>query len=165
MKRRWIAAGTAMAMLLGTVAAAMPGFAPPRWQFRHKWSEIAQLPRHRHVRESGVPQPFAAMQSPLRRTRATVQRGAAIYARNCLSCHGPTGEGDGEEGLRLTPRPGDLAWLSEMKESRSDGFMYWTIAEGGVPFASAMPAYKDRLTPDEIWAVSAYIQVHLPVMR
>ncbi|MGE3689971.1 MAG: cytochrome c [Novosphingobium sp.] len=144
---------------------AMPGWAPQRWSMRHKWSEIGNLPRHAFVRDSGVPAPYAAMRSPLPKSRATIDRGAAVYASHCQSCHGATGQGDGPEGLKLAPRPGDLAWLAEMRISQSDGFMYWTLAEGGAPFSSPMPAYKDALSADEIWAVSAYIQVHLPVRR
>jgi hypothetical protein len=52
-----------------------------------------------------------------------------------------------------------------MRISQSDGFMYWTIAEGGAPFATAMPAFKDRLPRDDIWALTAFIQVHLPQRR
>lgn len=40
--------------------------------------------------------------------------------------------------------------------------MDWAIAEGGVPFATVMPAFKDTLSADEIWAVIAHIQAHLP---
>jgi mono/diheme cytochrome c family protein len=41
-------------------------------------------------------------------------------------------------------------------------FMYWTIAEGGASFGTAVPAFKDALSNDEIWAVIAYLQAHLP---
>lgn len=37
-----------------------------------------------------------------------------------------------------------------------------TIAEGGAQFGSAMPAFKDVLSRDDIWAVIAYIQARLP---
>jgi hypothetical protein len=37
-----------------------------------------------------------------------------------------------------------------------DPFMYWTVAEGGAQFGSAMPAFKDALSKDDIWAVIAY---------
>lgn len=165
MKPYSIVLGAVAVLAICTVAVAMPGFAPQRWHMRNKWSEIGNLPRHKLVRDSGVPAPYVTMTSPLPKTRATLRRGAIIYARQCQSCHGATGEGDGPEGLKLTPRPGDLAWLSEMQISQSDGFMYWTIAEGGAPISSPMPAFKHSLTPEEIWSVSAYIQAHLPIRR
>ncbi len=65
-------------------------------------------------------------------------------------------------GHGLSPSPFDIEWLSEMKISRFDGFMYWTIAEGGVPFETSMPSFKKSLTPNDIWAVTSYIQAGLP---
>ena len=40
--------------------------------------------------------------------------------------------------------------------------MYWAIAEGGAPFGTGMPAFKDTLSKDDVWAVTAFIQAHLP---
>ncbi len=40
--------------------------------------------------------------------------------------------------------------------------MYWTIAEGGRQFDSDMPAFKDRLSKQDIWAVIAYVRAGLP---
>ena len=65
-------------------------------------------------------------------------------------------------GRDLSPPPGNLAWLSQMPMAQWDPFMYWTVAEGGAEFGSAMPAFKDTLFRDDIWAVIAYIQARLP---
>jgi len=46
--------------------------------------------------------------------------------------------------------------------ARWDPFVYWTIAEGGAQFGTAMPAFKKALSSDDIWAVTAYIQARLP---
>lgn len=151
-----------LALAVSTGASAMTGLFPQPWKFDRKYSEFNRLPRHERARTSGIPAPYAAMRNPLPLTRATLVKGAAVYARHCLSCHGRDGEGDGPAGFRMSPRPGDLAWLAEMKVSRSDGFMYWTIAEGGAPVGSAMPAYAGLLTPEEIWAVTTHIQIRLP---
>jgi mono/diheme cytochrome c family protein len=43
-----------------------------------------------------------------------------------------------------------------------DPFLYWTVAEGGARFGTAMPTFKDTLSEDDIWAVIAYIQAQLP---
>jgi mono/diheme cytochrome c family protein len=113
----------------------------------------------------GIPAPYQQMRNPLPASEATIHKGAAVYQTHCLSCHGPTGLGDGEAGRNLSPPPGNLQWLSQMPMSRWDSFMYWTIAEGGVSFGTAMPAFKDKLSRDEIWAVTAYVQAHLPPGR
>lgn len=118
--------------------------------------------RHRAAMMGGVPAPYANATNPLPQTSATLDRGAAVYAANCASCHGATGLGDGPAASALNPRPANLAWLSNMPMSRWDPFMAWTIAEGGAQYGTAMPAFKDKLSKDDIWAVTAYIQAHLP---
>jgi mono/diheme cytochrome c family protein len=120
------------------------------------------MPRHHQAMMSGVPAPYAGLTNPLPRTRETLERGAAVYAENCVACHGPTGRGDGEAGRDLVPPPGNLAWLARMPMVRWDPFMYWTVAEGGAPFGTAMPAFKEALSSDDIWAVIAYVQARLP---
>lgn len=110
----------------------------------------------------GLPAPYATMSNPLPMTSETVDQGAKVYAQRCVGCHGAHGEGDGEAGRNLSPPPGNLAWLSQMPMARWDGYIYWTIAEGGAPFRTAMPAFKNTLSSNEIWAVTAYVQAHLP---
>lgn len=128
----------------------------------HRWSEIDRIPRHRAATTNGVPEPYRSMRNPLPPSPAILARGAAVYDTDCLSCHGPAGKGDGSMGHDLSPSPFDVAWLAEMKISRFDGFMYWTIAEGGAPFGTSMPPFGNKLSAHDIWAVTAYIQAGLP---
>lgn len=123
------------------------------------------MSRHHAAMMGRVPAPYSNVSNPLPRTAATVKRGAAVYAANCASCHGATGLGDGGAARNLSPKPANLAWLSNMPMSGWDPFMYWTIAEGGTQFGSAMPAFKESLSKDDIWAVTAYIQAHLPQVK
>ncbi|WP_296710938.1 cytochrome c [Rhodoblastus sp.] len=120
------------------------------------------MPRHHATMMSGVPAPYNALSNPLPKTRETIERGARVYADNCAACHGATGAGDGAAGRELSPPPANLAWLAEMPMVQWDSFIYWTIAEGGTQFRSAMPAFKDGLAKDDIWAVIAYIRARLP---
>ena len=120
------------------------------------------MPRHHQAMMSGVPTPYNSLRNPLPRTRETVDRGAAVYEKSCASCHGASGAGDGAAGQNLSPPPANLAWLAQMPMVQWDPFMYWTVAEGGAQFGSAMPAFKDALSKDDIWAVIAYIQARLP---
>jgi mono/diheme cytochrome c family protein len=109
-----------------------------------------------------VPAPYSSMSNPLPRTRETVERGAKVYEQNCASCHGTTGAGDGPMARTISPPPANLLWLSQMPMVQWDPFMYWTVAEGGAQYGNAMPAFKDTLSKDDIWAVIAYIQARLP---
>ncbi len=120
------------------------------------------MPRHHFAMMSGIPAPYRLLSNPLPRTAETIRRGAQVYQQNCASCHGPAGAGDGEAGRGLSPRPGNLAWLSRMPMVQWDPFMYWTVAEGGAQFGTAMPAFKDTLSKQDTWAVIAYIQARLP---
>jgi mono/diheme cytochrome c family protein len=119
-------------------------------------------PRHRFAMTSGVPEPYRSMTNPLPRTPETVKRGAAIYEKNCVACHGATGEGNGAAARNLSPPPTNLAWLARMPMAQWDSFLYWSVAEGGAQFKSAMPAFKDVLSKDDLWSVVAYIQARMP---
>ena len=160
-----IVGGVATAQMMGSPQAQSGsrwhGMMNP-WHMGRGWRGQGPMPRHHIARMWGIPAPYTSMTNPLPRTQATLEKGAAVYAANCAACHGEEGRGDGEAGRDLSPPPGNLAWLSSMPMAQWDAFIYWTIAEGGAQFGTAMPAYKDSLSSDEIWAVTAYIQAHLP---
>ena len=152
---------------LSTPAIGQP--APPPWNQccgTTPWpmgpGMMGSMPRHHVAMMRGVPTPYSALSNPLPQTKATIDRGAKVYAASCSSCHGLTGQGDGKAGLQLSPRPGNLVWVSQMPMSRWDPFMYWTIAEGGSAFGTAMPPFKAALPKEDIWSVIAYIQARLP---
>ena len=125
-------------------------------------SGFGSMARMHFAMMAGVPAPYNSLSNTLPRTPETVNRGATVYEQNCASCHGKTGAGDGPVGRTLAPAPANLARLSQMPMVQWDPFMYWTVAEGGAQFDSAMPAFKDTLSKDDIWSVIAYIQARLP---
>jgi len=136
------------------VAAAQSDIDRPRW--------MANMARHQKVVMYGVPAPYGTVRDPLPDTPAKVRRGAAIFDRHCASCHGWTGQGTGPEGLFLVTAPADLEWLAHTPKSKSDPYIYWSIAEGGKPFNSEMPAFKRTLSKRDIWSVAAYLRAGMP---
>ncbi len=118
--------------------------------------------RHRQVMMNGIPAAYASLRNPLPANAATLASGRQVYAQNCAICHGESGAGDGPAAQGLNPPPVNLRLTARMPMSRSDGYLYWTIAEGGQPFGTAMPAFKQNLSKQQIWAVIAYIQAGLP---
>lgn len=79
-----------------------------------------------------------------------------LYGNRCARCHGATGMGDGEAGRALNPSPALLAYTIQMPLA-ADEYLFWTLAEGGVPFGTEMPAFKDELTSDQSSKVVSYM--------
>ena len=66
----------------------------------------------------------------------------------CASCHQP--DGKGKPGIKEIPNFTDAAW----QKKTTDAEMIKTIKEGHKP----MPAYKDKLSDDQIKALVAYVR-------
>lgn len=151
-----IRAAMAVAILslpIGT-ATAQSDEGPPRW--------AANIARKQHVIMQGIPAPYANARDPLADTTAKLRRGRMLFDSHCTACHGWTGQGGGPEAFALVPAPADLEWLARTPKDRADPYIYWSIAEGGQQFESDMPAFKDRLSKNDMWAVVAYIRAGLP---
>lgn len=86
-----------------------------------------------------IPAEYAGLTNPIPVDADSLERGAALYATNCASCHGDGGMGDGPAGAALEPAPAPVAHTSQMM---ADGYLFWRISEGGVPFGTSMPAWK-----------------------
>ncbi len=118
------------------------------------------MQRHMAFMHDGLPLQYANLTNPLPTTPAILGSGAALYGANCLTCHGPQGHGDGVAGRSLVPPPSDISLSAGMP--MPDNFFYWSISDGGQAFGSAMPAFRDVLKPEEIWAIISYLRAGLP---
>jgi mono/diheme cytochrome c family protein len=89
--------------------------------------------------------------------KATGSAGQLIYDRDCATCHGPDGRGDGETAAYLTPQPQDFT--TGILQKRSDEFLAAVIAKGGTAkgLAEAMPGFP-KLSKTEVRSVVAYIR-------
>ena len=76
--------------------------------------------------------------------------GAAVFTGKCAMCHGKTGAGDTGMGKSLKLR--DLASADVQKQSDADLAKIVTDGQG------KMPAYKGKLSDDEIKSVVAFIR-------
>ncbi len=112
---------------------------------------------------------LTGLENPLREDGSFEEHlaaGATVYVRNCMPCHGDRLDGEGPASHALNPVPAnftDNGTISQLTES----YVFWRIAKGGpglpvegAPWNSAMPAWEDLLTADEIWAVILYIYEH-----
>ena len=109
---------------------------------------------------------LAGLNNPLRSSGSIEQHyetGKRVYIQNCMPCHGDHLDGKGHFAQGLSPVPAnfqDNGTIAQLTES----YVFWRIAKGGVglpregtPWNSAMPAWEDFLTEEEIWAVIIFL--------
>ena len=102
-----------------------------------------------------VPEPYAGIVNEMEADEASLERGAQIFTTLCISCHGEDGMGNGPAAAELNPAPAPIARTSQMM---SDAYLLWRISEGGVPFETQMPVWKDTLNQQQIWDVINYVR-------
>jgi mono/diheme cytochrome c family protein len=152
------------------MSVAPPGFDywQPEWMVRELWGPgrmpkgmMVRLLRHTTFVHMGVPKEYEGATAPAEGRPEAIKRGAAKFAEQCARCHGPNGMGNGDQGNALTPSPALLAYMIR-KPISVDEYLLWTISDGGKSFDSAMPAFRDTLTRDEIWDIVAYMRAGFP---
>ena len=140
----------------------------PGWMARDMWGPERMGPgmrqrmaRHWTFMHQGIPDSYIGSRNPFPSDPETIAAGRALYQQNCSSCHGTTGLGDGEAAKALNPSPALLAYMIQMPMS-VDEYMLWTISDGGGAFGTAMPAFKDVLSTDDIWKIVVYMRAGFP---
>lgn len=91
--------------------------------------------------------------NPIRSSPESIARGRELFRKNCESCHGQEGQGDGPAASFLRKRPQDLTTLAPTPYF-PDGVVAYRIANG----KDVMPAWKGVLTEREIWDLINYIR-------
>jgi mono/diheme cytochrome c family protein len=109
---------------------------------------------------------LAEVHNPLRAAGnldAAYATGKRVYYQNCMPCHGDDLAGGGYYAHGLNPTPIDFTDVGTIPQL-SESFVFWRIAKGGpglpregAPWNSAMPAWEDFLTEEEIWAVIVFL--------
>ncbi len=114
-------------------------------------------------------------------TPPDVTRGRTLYAQNCASCHGATGDGRGPQATRLDPPP--IAFTDKGRADQRSLFgLYQVISQGlegtAMPSFAGLPeadrwalafeaggfAYPDALAREgeRLWRSDASIRARLP---
>lgn len=90
------------------------------------------------------------LQDMMTSTPQKVERGKKIWQENCVSCHGPTGAGDGPQAQYFEPGPPNLS-AGEYRKGGGKAQVYYTVANGtnGHPVFEHLP-YQD------LWAVTHF---------
>jgi mono/diheme cytochrome c family protein len=107
------------------------------------------------------------LENPLRKEADKLpqytEEGKVIYFQNCFFCHGDNLDGTGHFAQGFIPPPAnfvDTGTIAQLQES----YVFWRIAKGGPglppeshPWNSAMPAWENFLSEEDIWKVVLYI--------
>jgi mono/diheme cytochrome c family protein len=84
----------------------------------------------------------------------SVAQGKDLYQANCARCHGDQGLGDGPDAAGLSKAPPSLADQAFMAQKSGED-LFTAISEGAAP---DMPAFADKLSADQRWALAAYLR-------
>ncbi len=126
---------------------------PPSINFKGKTIDLATGDNPYRALEESDPAAFAQHAA----------NGRRIYFENCFYCHGDNMQGRGLFAHGLDPIPAnfnDPTTIAMLQES----YLFWRIVKGApglpdesTPWASAMPAWENFLTEEEIWDVIVFL--------
>jgi len=107
---------------------------------------------HQHV-----PKGWLEVPNPYPITEVSMKRGATVYQRHCIGCHGPVGDGQGPAAAFVYPPPLNFTTLRRhgLEGGATGGMLYYQIMNGIT--GTAMPYFKRELESEKIWDVSNYV--------
>ena len=97
-----------------------------------------------------IPADKKAKNSYIKFDNNTDKDGEAIYTKNCKSCHGDLGKGNGIK--TLNPLPPELS--ADLTQALTDGELLYILNTG----RNAMPNFKNTLSEEERWKVISYLR-------
>ena len=108
-------------------------------------------------RSGPIPTAYADRSSPVDLADpAVIQRGSLLFAEQCVSCHGISGQGTNMADTMGHTETGVIDLTGAHAQQRTDGDLYGVVTEG-VPGAD-MPAFDIALSDDQRWAIVAHIR-------
>jgi mono/diheme cytochrome c family protein len=99
--------------------------------------------------------PGLTLTNPFLPDEASLKIGQQVFAENCAVCHGEQGRGAGPAAAGLSLKPPDYG--TGHLDIHTDGDIFYWI-QNGVSQGSPMPAFKDKLTDDQIWNAVNYVR-------
>ncbi|MDQ2862862.1 MAG: c-type cytochrome [Bacteroidota bacterium] len=100
-----------------------------------------------------VPAKYLSMKNAAPSNAESVKNGKELYMKNCQSCHGKSGHGDGTKAAQLKTEPGDFSQVDVQKQP--DGALFYKISEG----REDMPSFKKKIPDEEdTWSLVNYIR-------
>ncbi len=106
-----------------------------------------------------VPSFKARKKNPVTTSAESRRTGRTLFVKECLTCHGDTGSGDGPAAKDLEKNPGNLTDPKLWNES--DGSVFFKITVGRRP----MPAFRDMFTDEQRWHIVNYVRTLVPLEK
>lgn len=117
--------------------------------FMFSQTASAQKPKGK---EWKVPEASAKMKSKVKADESSIAAGKEIWVKECKSCHGTKGLGDGTKAEKIDISCGNFS--SAEFQALSDGELFYKTKEGRKP----MPSFKEKLDDTALWQVVAYMR-------
>jgi mono/diheme cytochrome c family protein len=93
---------------------------------------------------------YKAMKNPVKADAASIADGKELYTKNCASCHGKTGLGDGVKARTLETFPGDFSKATY--QGQTDGELFGKTKVG----REDMPAFNGKIPDADVWSIVNY---------
>lgn len=100
-----------------------------------------------------APEEAKTAKNPRLSSPEVLKEGLALYRKNCLTCHGEAGKGDGPAAEFIQTAPANISSPAG-QDRMTDGEIFWKITEGRNP----MPPFKKKLSVEERWTVVHYVR-------
>lgn len=89
---------------------------------------------------------------PVKESLTMLKEGQSLYARNCVACHGYSGQGDGIVTQRGLVSPESFSHPRMQLKSRQEIFDVLTHGYG------RMTSFRRKLTEEERWKVASFVK-------
>ena len=99
-----------------------------------------------------VPANMSSMKNPVAKGDASNKAGLAVYTKNCASCHGKAGLGDGVKARALKTPAGDFSKADYQNQTDGDQFYRSKTGRGD------MPKYEGKLSDTDLWNTVNYMR-------
>jgi len=101
--------------------------------------------------------------NPVAPSKDATRRGRALFLKNCATCHGPAGKGDGPAAAFGMVTPRDLT-APTVQARMTDGDLFWKLSKGRTVGTDVlMPGSEENIPLEEDrWKVVLFVRTLLP---